>query len=227
MYLCCVFTEQPSITVHPNGVTIREGQNMTLSCNATGNPVPIISWTRNGSPVNTSDHSRISFSDEEKQLTITNVSRTDRGEYRCVATNRVGNATSNVASVDVHCKYIHLIVWFNIWYARIFLELRSIFPSPQGARKNTSKEQNVRPYYMLNHTIRDLLFHLLCHFPVVCFSVFEMQPALLENCIDLISAREWRIQHKRNHSNALLSFRIWSRSKGRRLIVNWNVKIQV
>ena len=28
-----------------------------------------------------------------------------------------------------------------------------------GARKNTSNEQNVRSYYMLNHRIRDLLFH--------------------------------------------------------------------
>ena len=28
-----------------------------------------------------------------------------------------------------------------------------------GARKNTSNEQNVRSYYMLNHRIRGLLFH--------------------------------------------------------------------
>ena len=42
---------------------------------------------------------------------------------------------------------------------RIFCELRSIFPSPAGARKNTSNEQNVRSYYMLNHRIRGLLFH--------------------------------------------------------------------
>ena len=42
---------------------------------------------------------------------------------------------------------------------RIFCELRSIFPSPTGARKNTSNEQNVRSYYMLNHRIRGLLFH--------------------------------------------------------------------
>ena len=27
------------------------------------------------------------------------------------------------------------------------------------ARKTTSNEQNVRSYYMLNHRIRDLLFH--------------------------------------------------------------------
>ena len=33
------------------------------------------------------------------------------------------------------------------------------FPSPVGARKNTSNEQNVRSDYMLNHRIRDLLFH--------------------------------------------------------------------
>ena len=30
---------------------------------------------------------------------------------------------------------------------RIFCELRSIFPSPTGERKNTSNEQNVRSYY--------------------------------------------------------------------------------
>ena len=42
---------------------------------------------------------------------------------------------------------------------RICCELRSIFPSPAGARKNTSNEQNVRSYDMLNHRIRGLLFH--------------------------------------------------------------------
>ena len=39
-------------------------------------------------------------------------------------------------------KYIHLIRC----------------PSPTGARKNASNEQNVRKYYTLNHLIRDLLF---------------------------------------------------------------------
>ncbi len=31
--------------------------------------------------------------------------------------------------------------------------------APLGVGKNTSNEQNVRSYYMLNHRIRDLLFH--------------------------------------------------------------------
>ena len=51
---------------------------------------------------------------------------------------------------------------------RVFCELRSIFPSPAGARKNTSNEQNGRSYYMLNHRIRGLLFHYKknCYFAI-------------------------------------------------------------
>lgn len=86
---------------------------MTLSCNAIGNPTPTISWTRNGSLVNTS--AMISFSDDNKTLTITNVTRTDSGQYRCVARNRVGSDTSNAAKLDVQCKtsifeYIRMIL---------------------------------------------------------------------------------------------------------------------
>ena len=40
---------------------------------------------------------------------------------------------------------------------RIFCELRSIFGSLAGAKKNTSNEQNVRSYYMLNHQIRGII----------------------------------------------------------------------
>ena len=51
---------------------------------------------------------------------------------------------------------------------RIFGELRCIFPSPCGAQKNTSNEQNVRSYYMLNHRLRGLLFHYKknCYFAI-------------------------------------------------------------
>ena len=75
---------------------------MILSCNATGNPEPTITWTKNGTLI--SNNSRIS-SPQEKQLTITNVNRTDSGEYRCVASNSLGNDTSSAATVNVLCKY--------------------------------------------------------------------------------------------------------------------------
>ena len=37
--------------------------------------------------------------------------------------------------------------------------MRGYFARCVGVRKNTSNEQNVSMYYMLNHRIRDLLFH--------------------------------------------------------------------
>ena len=92
---------------------------MTLSCDATGNPVPSISWTRNGSPIDRNVNSRISFSADKKQFTITNVSRTDSGKYRCVARNSLGNATSNDSYVDIQCKRNVLLSQENVyWYAQ-------------------------------------------------------------------------------------------------------------
>ena len=76
---------------------------MTLSCNAIGNPTPSISWTKDGSAVNSL---RISLSSDNTQLTITNVNRSDSGQYRCVAYNSIGDAvTSDAATLDVQRKY--------------------------------------------------------------------------------------------------------------------------
>ena len=76
---------------------------MTLSCNAIGNPTPSISWTKDGSAANSP---RISLSSHNKQLTITNVNRSDSGQYRCVAHNSIGaTVTSDAATLDVQCKY--------------------------------------------------------------------------------------------------------------------------
>jgi len=102
-----IITDKAEITTHPSNETKTEGDNVTLTCNATGNPAPTISWTRDGSPLDINGNSsRIGFSLDEKELTITNVNRTDSGEYRCVAENGVGKDTSNAAKLDVQRKYM-------------------------------------------------------------------------------------------------------------------------
>ena len=103
---CFIVTDQPEITVHPRSGAETEGNNVTLSCDATANPVPTILWTRDGYPVNTSINSRISFAADKRQLTITNVNRVDSGEYRCVASNILGNTTSNAATLDIQCNLL-------------------------------------------------------------------------------------------------------------------------
>ena len=66
--------------------------------------MPTFSWTIDGSAVNAAANPRISLSSDNKELTITNVSRKDSGEYRCDATNSVGTTGSKVATLDVQCK---------------------------------------------------------------------------------------------------------------------------
>ena len=106
-----VSADQPEITAHPQNVTKPEGQNVTLTCNAIGKPSQSISWTKYGSVISTSGDSRISFGAGNKELTITNVSRADDGEYRCVASNDLGNATSNAATMDVQCMFIVVLMF--------------------------------------------------------------------------------------------------------------------
>ena len=99
--------DKPEFTSHPENLTVEEGKNVTLSCNAIGNPVPNISWTINGSAVNTTANPTLSLSSNNKQLTITNVRRNDSGnQYRCVANNMViESVTSNAATLNIQCKY--------------------------------------------------------------------------------------------------------------------------
>ena len=97
------FTDIPGITAHPQNETKKEGDNATFICIATANPLPNISWNKEGTPL--SNNSRVSLSAENKHLTITNVDKADNGEYRCVATNSLGNDTSNPAYLEVQCKW--------------------------------------------------------------------------------------------------------------------------
>ena len=79
-----------------------QGSSVTFSSDANGVPEPTFSWTKDGSAVTAND--RIRLSADNKELSITNVNRTESGEYRCVATNSVETVSSKAATLTVHCK---------------------------------------------------------------------------------------------------------------------------
>ena len=96
--------DKPEISPLPRVIQRMEGEKLTIFCNASGNPLPTISWTKDGNSVDTNNSSRRNLSCEGKQLTVKNVSRGDNGVYRCVAENSLGNVMSHGTTLEVPCK---------------------------------------------------------------------------------------------------------------------------
>ena len=83
-----------------------EGKDVVFSCSVEGNPSPSVGWTKNEERLNVTANARLTVSQTNNihSLTITDVRRSDAGQYRCVANNSVDNSTSSVATLEVYCE---------------------------------------------------------------------------------------------------------------------------
>ena len=90
----CFFTVRSSIQPIQNKTVIEEGENVTVSCNASGTSPLMVSW------IKVDGGERFSGS----ELVFTHINRSQAGEYRCDASNECGNA-SETTTVEVQCKY--------------------------------------------------------------------------------------------------------------------------
>ena len=73
---------------------IMEGHNLTVFCNASGIPLPMMTWIKVGG---------VNISTNGSELVFTHINRSQAGEYRCEASNLCGNA-SETATIEVQCK---------------------------------------------------------------------------------------------------------------------------
>ena len=84
-----VFTENNGS--HQIVINTPEKQNITLSCEAEGNPVPSIFWYRNSKLIGTGPH-----------LKLHDVNRHSHSEYECVARNTIEPAPSRHFKINVN-----------------------------------------------------------------------------------------------------------------------------
>jgi len=83
----------PSLTMQPKDQTVLETAVAIFFCNATGNPAPNITWTKDGMAVGKGD--TLSF--------VTN--RNKSGEYWCSADNGLDLPVNASAKLVVQCEY--------------------------------------------------------------------------------------------------------------------------
>ena len=110
-------------TVLPlNSTIVREGNTITITCEALGYPPPTIVWSRTNGTLS----DRVSVSDSVSvpigygnvtrvsvNLTITNSSREDTGVYMCSANNSVGSDTKSI-NITVQCKFMYFMLYFVV-----------------------------------------------------------------------------------------------------------------
>ena len=91
------YLDPSTIVSSPVNSTFLEGSNVTLHCNATGNPTPNITWSKYGSAT-------VLYQGETHS--IVDIQRQTAGDYTCTASNGVGQHTNATATITVHCKLI-------------------------------------------------------------------------------------------------------------------------
>ena len=100
-----VLSDAPNVTIKHCSTNVTEGDNVAVSCNATGSPTPETAWIREKTG------EVLSYS---KIYQITGISRNEAGAYVCLAWNGIGKNNSKSCLVVVQCKCTILFL-FNTW----------------------------------------------------------------------------------------------------------------
>ena len=104
---------------------ITEGSNRSITCTATGYPVPTVVWQNSdgsslsnnrlvsGDPMNISRTGVGNVTSVSVELMVIGAMRVDTGMYRCSVNNSVSSTTRNI-SITVQCKCISTCMYdFN------------------------------------------------------------------------------------------------------------------
>ncbi|XP_017890990.1 Down syndrome cell adhesion molecule-like protein Dscam2 isoform X2 [Ceratina calcarata] len=79
-----------SLSIHlvPQQVTVDLGKDAEFHCSVTGQPIPVIFWTKDGLPVREGASGRTKISGNEgSTLRVSSIVRDDKGMYQCFAKN--------------------------------------------------------------------------------------------------------------------------------------------
>lgn len=86
---------KPSIQLHLQNLTVVEGKEARLDCVIVGQPEPEVIWYHDDLPVKESPEFQLKFQGDHCTLIIPSAVAEDAGEYKVIARNSAGEASSN------------------------------------------------------------------------------------------------------------------------------------
>lgn len=90
----------PEFTTALSDAVIQEGSKFTFICRVTGNPIPVVTWYKDGISIQSNPDYQTTYDSGLCTLTIEETFAEDSAKYTCKAVNEVGSAeTSSTLSV--------------------------------------------------------------------------------------------------------------------------------
>ena len=99
-YLSDIFysLEPPSISNGANRtLDVEEGDDVPLHCDASGDPIPLVTWRKDGRILQQSNTST--------SILIINIELRDAGAYVCTVKNRAGSVSRSILVIVIRCEY--------------------------------------------------------------------------------------------------------------------------
>lgn len=87
--------EKPTFLTLLRDISVEEGQPLSFSASFNGNPIPDITWTKDGQPLEPSQRLMMTCDGKKVTLEINPSDAKDQGAYACCLTNPLGQDTSN------------------------------------------------------------------------------------------------------------------------------------
>ena len=93
-----IFLEPPTISNGANRTQdVEEGDDVLLHCDANGDPIPLVTWKKDGQILQQSNTTT--------SILITNIELRDAGTYVCTAKNSSGSFSQSILVRVIRCKY--------------------------------------------------------------------------------------------------------------------------
>lgn len=83
---------------------VKEGESVSFTCSAKGQPEPNFKWTKDRQDLNS-----------QANWTISKMNESDSGSYTCEAKNQHGSKES-VVTVEVNCEYCFTLIMVIYFY---------------------------------------------------------------------------------------------------------------